>query len=177
MAWTYAGWQAKAPFSFQCPLVLQDCTFSSLRQPPSQRLLNIPSGFSFRSKEGFSLRKSSPTLRVFCLRDPKAVVVTNKSWDKLILNSDVPVLVEFYASWCGPCRMVHRVIDEIATDYSGRLKCFVLNADEDVEIAEDYDIKAVPVVLLFKNGKKRESVVGTMPKEFYVAAIERVLSF
>lgn len=72
--------------------------------------------------------------------------------------------------------MVHRVIDEIATDYAGRLKCFVLDADNDSLIAENYDIKAVPVVLLFKNGEKRESVIGTMPKEFYVAAIERVLS-
>lgn len=103
-------------------------------------------------------------------------VVTGKSWDKLIIDSELPVLVEFYASWCGPCRMVHRVIDEISTEYSGRLKCFVLDADTDSQIAEDYDIKAVPVVLLFKNGEKRDSVVGTMPKDFYVAAIERVLS-
>lgn len=72
--------------------------------------------------------------------------------------------------------MVHRVIDEIATEYSGRLKCFVLDADKDSQVAEDYDIKAVPVVLLFKNGEKRDSVIGTMPKEFYVAAIERVLA-
>lgn len=105
-----------------------------------------------------------------------ASVVTGNSWDKLILNSDTPVLVEFYASWCGPCNMVHRVIDEIATDYSGKLKCFVLDADCDPEVAENYEIKAVPVVLLFKNGVKRESVMGTMPKEFYTAAIERVLA-
>lgn len=91
------------------------------------------------------------------------------------MKSDIPVLVEFYASWCGPCRMVHRVIDEIAAEYDGKLKCFVLNTDNDLQIAEDYEIKAVPVVLLFKNGEKRESVVGTMPKEFYIAAVDRVM--
>lgn len=71
--------------------------------------------------------------------------------------------------------MVHRVIDEIAGEYAGRLRCFMVNTDTDLTIAEDYEIKAVPVVLLFKNGEKRETVVGTMPKEFYIAAIERVL--
>lgn len=71
--------------------------------------------------------------------------------------------------------MVHRVIDEIAAEYAGKLKCYVLNTDVDLQVVEDYEIKAVPVVLLFKNGKKCDSVVGTMPKEFYVAAIERVL--
>ncbi|CAI9101927.1 OLC1v1000094C1 [Oldenlandia corymbosa var. corymbosa] len=167
MAWTYAVGHLPSLSSAPLPLKLQ-----------SQRLLQInSSGFLFLgSQREFKLPKQLHGLRVSCLSDPKAVVVTGKSWDKMVLNSDTPVLVEFYASWCGPCRMVHRVIDEIATDYAGKLNCFVLNADEDVGIAEDYDVKAVPVVLLFKNGKKRESVIGTMPKEFYVAAIERVIS-
>ncbi|CAA0827644.1 Thioredoxin M3- chloroplastic [Striga hermonthica] len=130
-------------------------------------------GLSFRAQRRPEARKS---VRVSCIGDNReTAVITSKSWDKLILESEIPVLVEFYASWCGPCRMVHRVIDEISTDYSGRLKCYVLNADNDPKVAEDYDVKAVPVVLLFKNGQKLDSVVGTMPKEFYVAAIERVL--
>jgi len=107
--------------------------------------------------------------------DLAATPVSKDLWDNSILKSETPVLVIFYANWCGPCRMVHRIIDEIATEYAGKLKCFIVNTDTDMEIAEDYDIKAVPVVLMFKNGQKCDSVIGTMPKEFYVAAIERVL--
>ncbi|XWS62913.1 hypothetical protein CRYUN_Cryun06bG0051300 [Craigia yunnanensis] len=137
----------------------------------------ISSSISFPLKNwSFKLRNAPPlTLKALSAREPKAAAVTKDTWEKSILKSDTPVLVEFYASWCGPCRMVHRIIDELAGQYAGRLSCFVLNTDNDLPIAEDYEIKAVPVVLLFKNGEKRESVVGTMPKDFYIAAIERVL--
>ncbi|XP_052194714.1 thioredoxin M3, chloroplastic-like [Diospyros lotus] len=136
---------------------------------------SLPSLFRLRPKTGTGIRNSHLRPRVSCRREPEAAVVTGKKWDELILKSELPVLVEFYASWCGPCRMVRRVIDELATEYAGKLKCFILMADDDLQIADNYDIKAVPVVLLFKNGEKHQSVVGTMPKEFYVAAIEKVL--
>ncbi|XAR59444.1 Protein-disulfide reductase [Bertholletia excelsa] len=132
--------------------------------------------FPFRPRTGLFVRNSPSRLGVFCLHEPRTTVVTGKSWDKLILESEIPVLVEFYASWCGPCNMVHRVIDELAEEFAGRLKCFVLRADDDLQIAERYEIKAVPVVLLFKNGEICGSVVGTMPKEFYVSTIEKVLA-
>ncbi|MED6197640.1 Sodium- and chloride-dependent GABA transporter 1 [Stylosanthes scabra] len=115
-----------------------------------------------------------PAIRPF-LQRTRATTVTKDLWENTILKSETPVLVEFYANWCGPCKMVHRVIDEIETEYAGKLKCFKVNTDTDMQIADNYEIKAVPVVLLFKNGEKYDSVIGTMPKEFYVAAIERVL--
>ncbi|XP_020533340.1 thioredoxin M3, chloroplastic isoform X2 [Jatropha curcas] len=140
-------------------------------------VLPFLSSFHFKKRSNLTVNHEPPPspCKVLCSRNPRAAEVSKDSWEKLILKSDIPVLVEFYASWCGPCRMVHRVIDEIAGEYDGKLKCFVLNTDIDLQIAEKYEIKAVPVVLLFKNGEKQESVVGTMPKEYYVAAIERVL--
>ncbi|MBA0804399.1 hypothetical protein Gohar_003986 [Gossypium harknessii] len=156
--------------------------FASTGLPPRPIASHLPfnlnsSTFFFPLKNGsFKLRNAPPlSPKALSARAPKAAVVTKDTWEKSVLNSDSPVLVEFYASWCGPCRMVHRIIDEIAGEYAGRLSCFILNTDDDFPIAEDYEIKAVPVVLLFKNGEKRESVVGTMPKDFYIAAIERVL--
>uniref|UniRef100_A0A1J3KAJ3 Thioredoxin M3, chloroplastic n=1 Tax=Noccaea caerulescens TaxID=107243 RepID=A0A1J3KAJ3_NOCCA len=137
----------------------------------STRSLLLADRRSLLSSSGSRLRFSA-----LCVRDSKAAEVTERSWENSVLKSETPVLVEFYTSWCGPCRMVTRIIDEIAGDYAGKLNCYVLNADNDSLVAEEYEIKAVPVVLLFKNGEKRESIMGTMPKDFYIAAIERVLN-
>uniref|UniRef100_A0A2P2LMJ8 Thioredoxin M-type 3 family protein n=1 Tax=Rhizophora mucronata TaxID=61149 RepID=A0A2P2LMJ8_RHIMU len=161
--------------SLRSPLAISRTAESSYHRLLSPPLLSFPCNLNPKRGPNIGVGHAPLPLRVVCARGTRAAVVTKDSWENSILKSDIPVVVEFYASWCGPCRMVHRVIDEIAGEYDGRLKCFVLNTDGDLQIAEEYEIKAVPVVLLFKNGKKQESVVGTMPKEFYIAAIERVL--
>ncbi|MBA0743052.1 hypothetical protein Gogos_005772, partial [Gossypium gossypioides] len=160
------------PIASHFPFNLNSSTFFFPLKNGSFKLRNAPP-LSPKALSACAPKEDLNAKVTFFHRLYTAAVVTKDTWEKSVLNSDSPVLVEFYASWCGPCRMVHRIIDEIAGEYAGRLSCFILNTDDDFPIAEDYEIKAVPVVLLFKNGEKRESVVGTMPKDFYIAAIER----
>ncbi|GAB4834135.1 hypothetical protein Ancab_032398 [Ancistrocladus abbreviatus] len=144
--------------------------------PSLRHLRRNKFSFHLNPRTFLSSSSSSSSLRVFCSSDSnRTLPVTVKSWETVVLKSECPVLVEFYASWCGPCQMVHRVIDELAVEYGGKLKCFMVDTDNDLQIAENYEIKAVPVVLIFKDGQKRDSITGTMPKEFYAAAIEKVL--
>ncbi|PIA28667.1 hypothetical protein AQUCO_06800087v1 [Aquilegia coerulea] len=117
-------------------------------------------------------KSSTRSLNITCTRSHDMAVVSGDTWDECVLNSDIPVLVEFWAA----CRMVHREMEEIAKEYSGKINCYMLKVDENMGIADKYGIKVVPVVLLFKNGEKCDSVTGTMPNYVYMAAIEKLLS-
>jgi len=89
---------------------------------------------------------------------------TDASWDKEVLNSDVPVLVDFWAEWCGPCRMMSPTVDAIATDYVGRVKVGKLNVDENGATGMRYQVRGIPTLLLFKGGKVVEQKVGAVGK-------------
>jgi len=89
---------------------------------------------------------------------------TDATWDKEVLNSDVPVLVDFWAEWCGPCRMMTPTIDALATDYSGRVKIGKLNVDENGATGMRYKVMSIPTLLLFKGGQIVESKIGTTGK-------------
>lgn len=89
---------------------------------------------------------------------------TDASWDKDVLNSDVPVLVDFWAEWCGPCRMMAPTVDAIATDYAGRVKVGKLNVDENGATGMRYNIRGIPTLLLFKGGRVVEQKVGAVGK-------------
>lgn len=102
-------------------------------------------------------------------------MVTDSSWSNLVIASENPVLVEFWAPWCGPCRMIAPVIDELAKEYAGKIACYKLNTDDCPTIATQYGIRSIPTVLFFKNGEKKESVIGAVPKSTLSATVEKYL--
>ena len=87
-----------------------------------------------------------------------AAAVTDSSFDKEVLQSDLPVLVDFWAPWCGPCRMVAPVVEEISKDFEGKIKVFKLNTDENPNVASQYGIRSIPTLMIFKGGQKVDTV-------------------
>lgn len=104
-----------------------------------------------------------------------AAAVTDASFENDVLKSHVPVLVDFWAPWCGPCRMVAGVVDEIAQDFAGQLKVYKLNTDENPNVASQYGIRSIPTLMLFKNGIKVDTVVGAVPKTTLSSTITKYL--
>jgi len=102
--------------------------------------------------------------------------VTSKSWDSEVLRSDLPVFVDFWAEWCGPCRMVGPAVEQIGRILSGNIKVVKVNVDENQEIAMKYGIQSIPSLLLFKGGKELARTIGAAPKETYMKFIESSLA-
>ncbi|MCI1272864.1 MAG: thioredoxin [Clostridiaceae bacterium] len=104
-----------------------------------------------------------------------AIDITDASFEQEVLNSDKPVVVDFWATWCGPCRKLGPVLDEISGEFEGKVKFVKVNVDENVKTAKDYSISGIPSILVFKEGKALERLVGLMPKSTIISNIEKHL--
>ena len=103
------------------------------------------------------------------------IIGTNLNFDKEVLQSSLPVLVDFWAPWCGPCRMISPILDEIADEYVGRFKIVKMNTDENQDTAMKYGIMSIPTLVIFKNGEVVDGMIGAVPKKMLKELLEKHL--
>ncbi|SNX55303.1 thioredoxin [Thermoanaerobacterium sp. RBIITD] len=101
------------------------------------------------------------------------VTITNANFQDEVVNSNIPVLVDFWAEWCGPCRMVSPIIEELANDYEGKVKVGKVNVDEENELAQQFKVMSIPTIALFKDGKLVDKIVGARPKSEFENFIDK----
>ena len=104
------------------------------------------------------------------------LAVTDGTFESEVLQSEIPVLVDFWAEWCGPCRMLAPTVEAIAQDYNGRVKVAKLNVDENLSTAERYGIRGIPTLLVFRGGQVREQIVGNYPRDHIEKVLEKHLT-
>lgn len=102
-------------------------------------------------------------------------VASDQNFQQEVLQSPIPALVDFWAVWCGPCRAVAPVLDEIASEYEGKINVLKLNVDENPGTAAQYGVRSIPTLILFKNGRVVDQSVGVAPKEHLTAMINKAL--
>ncbi len=90
--------------------------------------------------------------------------ITDENFESEVLNSDLPVLIDFWAAWCGPCRMIAPLVEELAGEYEGKIKIGKLDVDNNQQTAIKYGVRSIPTLLVFKNGEVKDTIIGAVPK-------------
>ncbi len=106
----------------------------------------------------------------------KVIHLDNGTFDTEVLKSDVPVLVDFYADWCGPCHAIAPTIEGLSNEFEGKVKFVKVDVDSNQDVASRYEIMSIPTIMLFENGKVEDSIVGAYPATVYKQHIERALN-
>ncbi|MBV9609088.1 MAG: thioredoxin [Acidobacteria bacterium] len=101
------------------------------------------------------------------------VEITDENFDRDVLKSEQPVMVDFWAAWCGPCKALAPIVDEVATDYNGKIKVGKMDVDRNAATPQRYGVRGIPTLLIFKDGKVQEQIVGYVPKETIQKAIDK----
>jgi thioredoxin 1 len=102
----------------------------------------------------------------------KPIHLTDDTFDSEVLKSDIPVIIDFWATWCAPCRMIAPIIEQFASEYEGRVKVCKLDVDNNQQVAMNYGIRSIPTVLIFKNGEVVDTIVGAVPKTMLKERLE-----
>lgn len=101
--------------------------------------------------------------------------VTDENFESEVLNSDIPVLVDYWAVWCAPCRMIAPIVEQLAEDYKGKLKVAKMDVDSSPETPANYGISGIPTLMIFKDGKPVETIIGAVPKSKIQAVVDSVV--
>ena len=104
-----------------------------------------------------------------------AVAVTDQSFQTEVLNSQTPVLVDFWAEWCGPCRAISPMVEELAIEFQGKLKVVKIDVDESTDVAARYRIQSIPTLMVFKGGQEVERIIGQVPKSMLLGKLQKHL--
>ncbi len=105
----------------------------------------------------------------------KPITITDQNFNSEVLKSDTPVLIDFWAVWCGPCRMIAPIVEELAVEYSGKLKVGKLDVDNNQQTSINYGVRSIPTLLIFKDGQLKDTIIGAVPKSQIVQRLKSVI--